>query len=135
MLAYLYTSDYCDGDPSGPAAVVASPEEVLADVLEDEERSVSTSQSIAEEQDDAFAITDEPSLLNNVLVYAIGEKYGIAELKEMAKVKFQGRAGEPFVCDGVPRDNSGIVQIYAAERSWTPRYCVSSLCTTRKDNR
>ena len=93
MLAYLYTSDYCDGDYSGPAAVVASPEEVLADVLEDEERSVSTSQSIMEEQDDASATTDEPSLLNNVLVYAIAEKYGIAELKEMAKAKFQGRAG------------------------------------------
>jgi hypothetical protein len=93
MLEYLYTSDYCDGDPSGPAAVVASPEEVLADVLEDEERSVSTSQSITEEQDDASATTDEPSLLNNVLVYAIAEKYGIGELKEMAKAKFQGRAG------------------------------------------
>jgi len=91
MLVYLYTSDYCDGDSSGPAEVVASPEEVLSDVLEDEERSVSTI-SITEEQDDASATTNEPSLLNNVLVYAIAEKYGIAELKEMAKAKFQGRA-------------------------------------------
>jgi hypothetical protein len=91
MIVYLYTSDYCDGDSSGPAAVVASPEEVLADVLEDKERSVSTS-SATEERDDASATTDEPSLLNNVLVYVIAEKYGIAELKEMAKAKFQGRA-------------------------------------------
>jgi hypothetical protein len=90
MLVYLYTSDYCDGDSSGPAAVVSSPE-VLADVLEDEERSVSTI-SITEEQDDASATTNEPSLLNNVLVYAIAEKYGIAELKELAEAKFQGRA-------------------------------------------
>ena len=91
MLVYLYTSDYCDGDSSGPAAVVSSPEEVLADVLEDEERSISAI-SITEEQDDAYATTNEPSLLNNVLVYAIAEKYGIAELKEMAKAKFQSRA-------------------------------------------
>jgi hypothetical protein len=91
MLVYLYTSEYCDEDSSGLAAVVASPEEVPADVLEDEERSVSTS-SITEEQYDASATTNEPSLLNNVLVYAIAEKYGIAELKEMAKAKFQGRA-------------------------------------------
>jgi hypothetical protein len=91
MLEYLYTSDYCDGDSSGPAAVVSSPEEVLADVLQDQERSVSTI-SVTEEQDDASATTDEPSLLNNVLVYAIAEKYGVAELKEMAKEKFQGRA-------------------------------------------
>ncbi|CZR53758.1 uncharacterized protein PAC_03639 [Phialocephala subalpina] len=93
MLAYLYTSGYCDGDYSGPAASVASREEVLADVLEDEERSGSTSQPITEEQDNASATTDEPSLLNNVLVYAIAEKYGIAELKEMAKAKFQSQVG------------------------------------------
>lgn len=52
---HTYTSDYCDGDYSGPAAGVASLEEVLVDVLEDEERSGSTSQSITEEQDDASA--------------------------------------------------------------------------------
>jgi hypothetical protein len=92
MLAYLYTSDYCDGDYSGSAADVAAPEEVLADVLEDEERSGSTSQSIMKEQDDASATTDELSLLNNVLVYAIAEKYGIAELKQMAKEKFRSQA-------------------------------------------
>ncbi len=92
MLVYLYKSDYCDGDYPGPAAAVAFPEEVPADVLEDEDQSVSKSQSIMEEHDDASAITNGPSLLNNVLVYAIAEKYGIAELKEMAKAKFQGRA-------------------------------------------
>jgi hypothetical protein len=95
MLAYLYTSGYCDRNYSGLGAGVASLEEVrlLADVLEDEERSGSTSQSIAEEQDDASATTDQLSLLNNVLVYALAEKYGIAELKEMAKAKFRSQAG------------------------------------------
>ncbi|TVY28203.1 hypothetical protein LHYA1_G003352 [Lachnellula hyalina] len=98
MLAYLYNSDYCDGDDSGPAAGVASPESLASperptDALEDEERSDSTSQSILEEPDNISATTDVPSLLNNVLVYAIAEKYGIAELKELAKSKFQGQAG------------------------------------------
>jgi hypothetical protein len=37
------------------------------------------------EQDNAFATTDGPSLLKNVLVYAIAEKYGIAEFKKIAK--------------------------------------------------
>lgn len=34
----------------------------------------------------------EPSLLNNILVCALAEKYGFAELKEMVQVKFQDRA-------------------------------------------
>jgi hypothetical protein len=97
MLAYLYISDYWDGDNSGPTTVVDSPEEALTDVLEDETRSVSTTQSITGERDDDLAtvnnVSSGPSLLNNVLVYAIAEKYGIAELKEMAKAKFQSRAG------------------------------------------
>ncbi|KAE8440474.1 hypothetical protein EG329_007440 [Mollisiaceae sp. DMI_Dod_QoI] len=93
MLVYLYTSDYSDGDSSRLAEVVASPEEALADELEDDEQSVSMAQSTRGEQDDASATTDEPSLLNNVLVYAIAEKYGIADLKELAKAKFQDRVG------------------------------------------
>jgi len=93
MLAYLYTSDYCDGDYSGPVEDEASPEEAPTDEPENEEQSASMSQSITEEQDNASATTDETSLLNNILVYAVAEKYGIAELKELAKAKFQGRVG------------------------------------------
>jgi hypothetical protein len=40
---------------------------------------------MTKEQDNAFVTTDEPSLLKNVLVYAMAEKYGIAELKKIAK--------------------------------------------------
>jgi hypothetical protein len=35
----------------------------------------------------------------------------------------------------LPRGDSGIVQIYAVQRPWTLRYCLSSLCITRKENR
>lgn len=99
MLAYLYKSDYCDGDYSRPVVGVPSPEG-LADVLEDEERSDSTSKFIPEEQDNASATTNEPSLLNNVLVYAIADKYGIAELKKIAKAKFQDQAGSLLSANG-----------------------------------
>ncbi len=78
------TSDCCDGDSSGPEGTVAN-------VLEDEEGSVTIS-STSEERDNAPLTIDEPSLLNNVLVYAVAEKYNITELKELAKAKFQGRA-------------------------------------------
>lgn len=92
---YLYTSDYDD------EGFVASPEEVLADVLEDGERSVSAS-STTEEREDASATIDEPSLLNNVLVYALAEKYEIMELKEMAEAKFQCRAGSLLLTKEFP---------------------------------
>ena len=81
MLAYHYTSEYFDGGG------------VTMTVPEDELRSVSTSLPMTEEQDDVFATTDEPLLLNNVLVYALAEKYGTAKLKEIAKAKFQDRVG------------------------------------------
>ena len=81
MLAYHYTSEYFDGGG------------VTMTVPEDELRSVSTSLPMTEEQDDGFATTDEPLLLNNVLVYALAEKYGTAKLKEIAKAKFQDRVG------------------------------------------
>ncbi len=52
---------------------------------------------MTEEQDDPFATTAQPSLLKNVLVYTLAEKYGIAEVKQRFKV-----GSEPPVCDGVP---------------------------------
>jgi len=110
MLAYLYTSEYCDENYSGSAAVEVSPEEGPwpANESEDKERSISPSQATTGEQDDPFVAddpsvaVDEPSLLNNVLVYAIAEKYGITELKEMAKAKFQDRAGSLLSAEEFP---------------------------------
>src|ERR1700710_1699091 len=91
MLEYLYTSDYCDGDDFEPEENADSPEKVPADEPKDEERSISASS--ATKENDISKKIDEPSLLINVFVYAIAEKYDIVELKEMAKAKFQDRVG------------------------------------------
>jgi len=85
MLVYLYTSDYCDEDYPIPLEVVDSPEE--------EERSVTSPKSVSGEQDEISAEADDSSMLNNVLVYAIAEKYNIKELKQLAKAKFEDQAG------------------------------------------
>ena len=94
MIEYIYTSDYCDGNRSGQAAAIVAPGEVLDDdAVGDENRSISKSQESID-QDDTTAIPDGVGqwLLNNVLVYAIAERYFIEGLKEMARVKFRSQA-------------------------------------------
>ncbi len=91
MLVYLYTLDYPDEDDSGvPAehlAVEHSPQPHLL-----HETSTTTEEGTVlgtnlERSDDATLRSVR--MMNNVLVYAIAEKYDIAELKELAKRKFQ----------------------------------------------
>ncbi|KAH8656126.1 hypothetical protein BGZ60DRAFT_417837 [Tricladium varicosporioides] len=115
MLAYLYTSDYCDRDYSGPVAVETSPEEL---------------QPMIEKQDNASTTTNEPSLLNNVLVYAIAEKYGITGLKEMAQAKFQSQAGSLLSAKEFPEI---IRELYRSTPSSDRglRDIVSQLCAQR----
>ena len=111
MLSYIYTLDYDDESPSSP--LEAPPE---TDVLkEDHTESAPTSQSVSEDGEngttdsapesqerndrsatigvcDGDSRVNQPWLLNNVLVYSIADKYGIRELKELAKAKFSSQA-------------------------------------------
>lgn len=90
MLSYLYTLDYSDERLPNDAV-----ETVIADpalpphlryktqtTIGGEARSMGTSPKIEEEY------LYDPKRLNNVLVYAIADKYDIRELKELAKRKF-----------------------------------------------
>jgi hypothetical protein len=114
MLEYLYTLDYDDGS-SHDLADGWYLEEQEVD-KEDEASSVQTSQPSPEieraeaETDQAAPVNvgpddplrgevfegnlaiEEARLLNNVLVYAIAEKYDLPELKELAKTKFLSQA-------------------------------------------
>ena len=112
MISYLYTSDYDDRNPCRPTAVAASSEEPADVPKEDEKKPVSPFQSAAKingaqpktveslpesaEQGEASTTggegDSEPWLLDNVLVYIIGEKYGVGGLKELAKAKFRDQA-------------------------------------------
>ena len=91
MLLYLYKSDYPDQDvPDTPAKSVTTDSsfpshlQLQTSEITEMETALETTPSPSED-----AISYAPRMMNNVLVYAIADKYDIAELKELAKFKFQ----------------------------------------------
>ena len=82
MLTYLYTLDYDDQDASNATAMEESQNTGGHDT---------DSSSKPEKVDDATAI--HRKRMNNVLVYALAEKYNISALKELAATKFVGCEG------------------------------------------
>jgi hypothetical protein len=111
MLAYLYTYDYDDesstsseaapflkeqeaGEGHGSMPVTASEPNLEVDVA-----TIVAPESPGEEatlatvkDSETESTLEESRLLNNVIVYAIAEKYDIFELKELAKTKFLNQA-------------------------------------------
>lgn len=125
MLEYLYTYDYDDGSSYNLVEESQNSEEQEVD-KEDKIGSLRTSQSLTDpegaeaetvqdalvsmEADDPLSVSgasegnpaiEEPGLLNNVLVYAIAEKYHIPELKELAKTKFLSQANRLMSADSL----------------------------------
>ena len=82
MLTYLYTLDYDDQDASDAAAMEESQNTGGRDT---------DSSSKPEVVDDATAV--HRKRMNNVLVYALAEKYNMPALKELAATKFVGCEG------------------------------------------
>lgn len=141
MLAFLYTSDYRDGgDPHPVTAAVVAFEDALGDVHDDEEEEgeeqpVSAWQHAEEEQDVDSATAESdvnpaPSLLNNVLVYALADKYDIAELRELARGKFQTGAGRLLSATEFPEI---VREVYSSTPSSDRglRDIVSQICARR----
>ena len=97
MLLYLYTLDYPDEDVSGVRAkFVATDQSFLP-----HRRKTSTT---TEEETDSGSISEGAyphgsRMMNNVLVFAVAEKYDIPELKDLAKLKFQTLAGSKWPLD------------------------------------
>ena len=90
MLFYLYTLDYPDHDvpdiqaehvPTGRSTPPHLRHETPAII--EKITNIGLSESVT---------THDPKLMNNVLVYAIAEKYDIPDLKALAKHKFQDLA-------------------------------------------
>lgn len=128
MLLYLYTFDYDDGSTSCIAEAVSCLGEPAAkEHGEAETGSTRTSPSTrkvdAAESETAEAssgspgqigtpaivgvsegnaVAGESGLLNNVLVYAIADKYDIFELRELAKTKFLAEADSLMSTDEFP---------------------------------
>lgn len=100
MLSYLYTLDYSDErlpDDSIETVVAAT----LRPHIRHKTKSVaaggirSGGPSLGAESETLY----DPRMMNNVLVYAIAEKYGIPELKDLAKRKFQTLASSKWPHD------------------------------------
>ena len=82
MLTYLYTLDYDDQDASEAVAMEES---------QNTDGHVTDSSSETEVVEDATVV--HCKRVNNVLVYALAEKYNIPALKELAVTKFVGCEG------------------------------------------
>ena len=81
MLSYLYTLEYDDDGPP------ASAKHYMAN-----ETKAATSQALTT-TNTPLSLEDlsrHAKMMNNVVVYAIAQKYGINELKELATMKFHG---------------------------------------------
>ena len=91
MLSYLYTLDYSDERlPDDPTETVVA-EAILPPHLRHKTKTATGGEnrlggpSSGVESEPLY----DPKRLNNVLVYAVADKYDIPELKELAKRKFQ----------------------------------------------
>ena len=98
MMLYLYTLDYPDEDVSGVraerVAINQSPLPHLKRKTSTTTEEGTDSGSVAE-----GAVPHDARMMNNVLVYAVAEKYDIPELKDLAKHKFQTLASSKWPHD------------------------------------
>jgi hypothetical protein len=108
MLLYLYTCDYDDGiSKLVEAATCSKKEEADGEGQSSPVRTsqatpgIDTAKTVPTESPEEKAAVEvsegesnmkESLLLNNVMVYAIAERYDISELKELAKAKFLSQA-------------------------------------------
>ena len=95
MLFYLYNLDYPDhGVPDIQAEHMAtgrsSPPYLRHKTRTTIEEVMDRSANL--ELSESDTTTHDPRMMNNVLVYAVAEKYDIPDLKELAQVKFQSLA-------------------------------------------
>ena len=95
MLFYLYTQDYPDYDvPSMSAKNVAVDCYIPPHLRHKTSTTIEevTDRSANLELSNSATTTHDPRMLNNVLVYAVADKYDIPDLKDLAKAKFQSLA-------------------------------------------
>ena len=95
MLFYLYTLDYPDnGIPDIQAEHVATGRSTPPHLQQKSPTTMEemTIMSANPEISKDATTTHDPRMMNNVLVYAIAEKYDIPDLKTLAKGKFQSLA-------------------------------------------
>lgn len=99
MLLYLYTLDYPSEDvfhilgECGATGYSSSPNS-------QRKASITTGEGTDSDTTLGVATPDGPRMMNNILVYAIAEKYDIPELKELARCKFHVLASSRWPHDG-----------------------------------
>lgn len=99
MLLYLYTLDYPDDDISHIRGERGATE-YSPPLNKKRKVSVTTGEGTDSDTASGVATSDDPRMMNNVLIYAIAEKYDIPELKELAKCKFHILASSRWPHDG-----------------------------------
>ena len=95
MLFYLYTQDYPDHDVPSMTAKDVAPDRYTPPHLRHKTPTTIdavTDKSVNLELCKSATTTQDPRMMNNVLVYAVAEKYDIPDLKGLAKDKFQSLA-------------------------------------------
>ena len=95
MLFYLYNLDYPDhGVPDIQAEHVATGRSSPPHLRHKTPTTIEevTDRSANLELSESATTTHDPRMMNNVLVYAVAEKYDIPDLKDLAKTKFQNLA-------------------------------------------
>ena len=95
MLFYLYTQDYPDHDVPSMSAKYVAVDRYTPPHLRHKTPTIIeelTDRSANLELSEVATTTQDPRMMNNVLVYAVAEKYDIPDLKDLAKGKFQSLA-------------------------------------------
>ncbi|KAL8748348.1 MAG: hypothetical protein Q9184_007371 [Pyrenodesmia sp. 2 TL-2023] len=100
MLSYLYTTGYDDEDHVDEWKENGSSKAMTLDTVADHVQGEATSTAQPLEEPEP-ARSNVSALMNNVLVYALAEKYDIQSLKDLAKEKFELRSATPWEEDNL----------------------------------
>lgn len=111
MLYYLYTLEYSDRETAvkedtattvelAPLPVPPQPRPVTSNGEEDAQQAAVPESSTGPSEEPAKQAAAETKMMNNTLVYRIAEKYGIPELKVMAREKFEKLAWSQWPHEG-----------------------------------
>ena len=124
MLSYLYTLDYSDERLPDDSTETVVAEATLPPHLRHKTKSAAGSETRSGRPSSGVESKPlyDPKRLNNVLVYAVADKYDIPELKELAKRKFQGLMNNEWfnvefeavrnaVFESTPSQDTGLRQI------------------------
>ncbi|KAL8732880.1 MAG: hypothetical protein Q9166_002481 [cf. Caloplaca sp. 2 TL-2023] len=106
MLTYIYTSKFDDVDPTDVEKGSTTPEAEIPNVVATDSNDLSsaTSSVVSREIDEACKAPVHvmlSALMNNVLVYALAEKYDVRLLKELAQTKFEIRASDEWAMEDI----------------------------------